>query len=75
MQEKYEQVGQKCLHSSSGKFLKYLGTAAAVRDMVAMHDVLEGPDKPIVYWGLSYGTMVGIYLVNSMSWQFGMSTG
>ncbi|KAF8703119.1 MEROPS serine peptidase family S33, partial [Rhizoctonia solani] len=43
---------------------QYIGTAAAVRDMVAMHNILEGPDKPIDFWGLSYGTVIGIYLVN-----------
>ncbi|CAE7193805.1 unnamed protein product [Rhizoctonia solani] len=32
--------------------------------MVAMHDVLEGSDKPINYWGISYGTVIGIYFVN-----------
>jgi hypothetical protein len=35
--------------------------------MIAMHDVLEGSNKPIDYWGLSYGTIIGIYFVNSES--------
>jgi pimeloyl-ACP methyl ester carboxylesterase len=46
---------------------RYVGTAATVRDMVAMHDVLEGSDKPIDYWGVSYGTVIGMYFVNSKS--------
>lgn len=65
MQEKYEQVGQKCLHSSSGKFLKYLGTAAAVRDMVSIANVLDGPKAPINYIGTSYGTIIGSWFINS----------
>jgi hypothetical protein len=37
--------------------------------MVAMHDILEGPDEPINFWGMSYGSIVGIYFVNSQSRQ------
>ncbi|CAE6342436.1 unnamed protein product [Rhizoctonia solani] len=44
--------------------LRYVGTAATVRDMVAMHDVLESSDKAIDYWGVSYGTVLGMYFVN-----------
>ncbi len=65
MQQKYEEVGQRCLQSPSGKDLKYIGTAATVRDMVAMADALEGPDTPINYFGVSYGTLIGSWLVNS----------
>ncbi|KEP46988.1 putative hydrolase [Rhizoctonia solani 123E] len=57
------QLGQKCVAYSPDTF-QYIGTAAAVRDMIAMHDILEGSDKPVHYWGFSYGTVVGIYLVN-----------
>ncbi|KAI0334630.1 alpha/beta-hydrolase [Cubamyces sp. BRFM 1775] len=59
MQKKYEEVGRKCLQSPSGKYLKYIGTAATVRDMVSMADALEGPDTPINYFGVSYGTLIG----------------
>ncbi|KAG8701909.1 hypothetical protein FRC09_005064, partial [Ceratobasidium sp. 395] len=55
-------LGQKCLQYSPDTF-QYVGTAATVRDMVALHDLLEGPDKPIDYWGFSYGTVIGIYLI------------
>ncbi|KDN48830.1 hypothetical protein RSAG8_02817, partial [Rhizoctonia solani AG-8 WAC10335] len=58
-----KRLGQKCVEYSPDTF-QYIGTAAAVRDMIAMHDILEEPDKPINYWGLSYGTVVGIYFVN-----------
>ncbi len=65
MQKKYEEVGQKCLRSSSGKYLKYVGTAAAVRDMVSIANVLDGPDAPINYLGTSYGALIGSWFVNS----------
>ncbi len=65
MQKKYEEVGQKCLRSSSGKFLKYIGTAAAVCDMVSIANVLDGPEAPINYLGRSYGTLIGSWFINS----------
>jgi hypothetical protein len=59
-----EELGKRCVAFSPDTF-EYIGSAAAVRDMVAMHDILEGSEKPIDYWGLSYGTVIGIYFVNS----------
>ncbi|KAG8744376.1 hypothetical protein FRC10_010263 [Ceratobasidium sp. 414] len=56
-------LGQKCLAYSPDTF-QYVGSAATVRDLVALHDYLEGSDKPIDYWGFSYGTVIGIYFVN-----------
>ncbi|KAI0806610.1 alpha/beta-hydrolase [Fomes fomentarius] len=64
MQEKYRQVEQKCLNGPSGKYLGYMGTAAAVRDMVSMANILDGPDAPINYIGVSYGTIIGAWFVN-----------
>jgi hypothetical protein len=61
-----DELGQRCIQYSPDTF-QYIGTAAAVRDMVAMHDILEGSTKPINFWGLSYGTVIGIYFVNSKS--------
>ncbi|CAE6440885.1 unnamed protein product [Rhizoctonia solani] len=58
-----EELGKRCVAYSPDTF-QYIGSAAAVRDMIAMHDILEGPNKPIDYWGLSYGTIIGIYFVN-----------
>ncbi|KDN44350.1 hypothetical protein RSAG8_05614, partial [Rhizoctonia solani AG-8 WAC10335] len=73
LDEFYEQVdevddlltrfGKQCIAYNPNAF-QYVGTAAVVRDMVAMHDALEGSDKPINFWGISYGTIVGIYFVN-----------
>ncbi|KAG9122809.1 hypothetical protein FRC07_000645 [Ceratobasidium sp. 392] len=57
------QYGQRC-HERSQGVLQYVGTTATVRDLVALHDYIEGQDKPINYWGMSYGTIIGIYLVN-----------
>lgn len=48
----------------SGDALKYVGTATVVRDLVRLHEELEGKDSPINFWGFSYGTVVGSYLVN-----------
>ncbi len=67
MQKKYEQVGRKCLHSTNGSLLRYLGTAAAVRDMVSLADAIDGPNVPINYVGVSYGTLIGSWFVNSES--------
>ncbi|KIJ54261.1 hypothetical protein M422DRAFT_775419 [Sphaerobolus stellatus SS14] len=55
--------GEKCL-KDNGSFLKYLGTTAVVRDIVSMADCLDGPGKPINYYGISYGSVIGTYLVN-----------
>lgn len=58
------ELGQRCAQLS-GDGLKYVGTAAVVRDMVGMADLIDGPDSLINYWGFSYGTAVGSFLVNS----------
>ncbi|RPD70243.1 hypothetical protein L226DRAFT_514780 [Lentinus tigrinus ALCF2SS1-7] len=64
MQLKYEVVGAKCLLSSNGKYLRYIGTAAAVRDMVSIANIIDGPNAPINYIGGSYGTLLGAWFVN-----------
>ena len=56
--------GQRCA-TRHGDMLRYFGTAASVRDMVAINDALHGPGAPINYYGLSYGTVIGSYFVNS----------
>ncbi|QRV81574.1 tRNA-dihydrouridine synthase 4 [Ceratobasidium sp. AG-Ba] len=63
-------LGRKCLQYSPDTF-QYVGTTATVRDMVALHDHLEGPDKPINYWGISYGSAIGIYFVNMFPGRVG----
>ncbi|KAI0325950.1 alpha/beta-hydrolase [Cubamyces sp. BRFM 1775] len=64
MQRKYEELGERCLRQPSGKYMKYVGTAASVRDMVAMADVLDGPKSLINLFGLSYGTIAGAWFMN-----------
>ena len=61
---KLGQLWEQCIRLS-GDTLKYVGTVAAVRDMVAMAEYLEPKSKLINYWGFSYGTLIGAYFVNS----------
>ena len=65
MQQKYEELGKKCLDSPGGKYLQYLGTPATVRDMVSLANAIEGPDALINYYGISGGTIIGDWFVNS----------
>ncbi|KAH9886730.1 alpha/beta-hydrolase [Cubamyces lactineus] len=64
MHRKYEELGQRCLQQPTGQYLQYVGTAATVRDMVAMADALDGPNAPINYAGISYGTILGAWFIN-----------
>ncbi|KAI0369592.1 alpha/beta-hydrolase [Pilatotrama ljubarskyi] len=64
MQKKYEEFGRRCLQHPTGKYLRYVGTAATVRDMVALADELDGPGSPVNYAGISYGTVLGAWFVN-----------
>ena len=61
----YYALGQKCWETN-GDHLRYVGTAAVVRDIVGMANLFDGPKTPINYWGFDYGTVIGSYLVNSM---------
>ena len=61
----YRAFGERCLQGPNGTTLQYIGTAATVRDMVALADALQGPGTPIHYWGFSYGTIVGTYFAES----------
>ena len=49
----------------NGDTLKYLGTSATVRDMVAMADMLDGPGSPVNFYGASYGTFLANVFMNS----------
>ena len=51
----FTKVGAKCLEAV-GDDLKFIGSAAAARDLVALADALEGSHTPVNYWGFSYGT-------------------
>ncbi|KAJ7187332.1 hypothetical protein C8R46DRAFT_1059501 [Mycena filopes] len=49
-----------------GEELRYMGTATVVRDMDFMTRVFDGEDAKINYWGASYGSILGAYLVNML---------
>jgi hypothetical protein len=51
MEDKWKALGELCAQHPTGQFLPYVGTTAAVRDMVAMADSLEGNGTLINYWG------------------------
>ncbi|EUC66848.1 alpha/beta fold hydrolase [Rhizoctonia solani AG-3 Rhs1AP] len=47
-----------------GASLKYMGTSTVTRDIEYMSKVITGPDTPINYYGGSYGSILGSYLIN-----------
>ncbi|EJD54339.1 hypothetical protein AURDEDRAFT_156120 [Auricularia subglabra TFB-10046 SS5] len=49
-----------------GNELKYMGTATVVRDIEYMASLFDGPGAPIHFFGGSYGTILGAYLVNML---------
>ena len=65
MDAKYREFAQRCLQGPNGTALQYVGTVATVRDLVSLADAIVGPGSEINYWGLSYGTYVGMIFANS----------
>ena len=61
------EFGKRCQQGPIGKFLQYVGTSSTVRDLASLGDRIVGKDKPIDYWGLSYGTVIGMNFLNSKS--------
>ncbi|KAI4523752.1 alpha/beta-hydrolase [Schizophyllum commune Loenen D] len=61
--KRFKQYGDLCM-KNAGDVLKYVGTVATVRDMVAIADYLEPNQKEINYYGASYGTIIGATFVN-----------
>ncbi|KAJ6550847.1 hypothetical protein DFH09DRAFT_988697 [Mycena vulgaris] len=49
-----------------GDELRYMGTATVVRDMDFMSKIFDGEDAKINFWGGSYGSILGAYLVNML---------
>ncbi|KAH9889360.1 hypothetical protein C8Q73DRAFT_793565 [Cubamyces lactineus] len=49
----------------SDTVLRYVGTAATVRDMVAMADAFDGPGSAVHFWGTESGARIGAYLLQS----------
>ncbi|KAI4525405.1 hypothetical protein K525DRAFT_191698 [Schizophyllum commune Loenen D] len=64
MDAKFRGLAERCLQAESGKILPYVGTAATVRDMVALADYLEPGVQEINFWGISGGTVVGATFAN-----------
>ncbi|KAL1701835.1 hypothetical protein EV121DRAFT_282376 [Schizophyllum commune] len=64
MDTKFRGLAERCLQAESAKILPYVGTAATVRDMVALADYLEPGVQEINFWGISGGTVVGATFVN-----------
>jgi len=65
MDERWKAFGEVCLKHETGQFLPYVGTTATVRDLVAIAEYFDGKGCDINYYGGSYGTTIGNYLVNS----------
>ncbi|KZP14819.1 hypothetical protein FIBSPDRAFT_796394 [Athelia psychrophila] len=47
----------------SGNFLPFVGTAANARDVARMSDAIDGSGSEINYWGFSYGSVLGQYII------------
>ncbi|KAE9396452.1 hypothetical protein BT96DRAFT_996708 [Gymnopus androsaceus JB14] len=54
-----------------GDELRYMGTATVVRDIDFMSKIIEGEHERINYWGGSYGSILGAYLVNMLPNRIG----
>jgi len=61
------EFGKRCQQGPVGKFLQFVGTSSTIRDLASLGDSIVGKDKPIDYWGFSYGTVIGINFLNSES--------
>ncbi|KAH7100292.1 Alpha/Beta hydrolase protein [Auriculariales sp. MPI-PUGE-AT-0066] len=53
-----------CLNATDAEDLPNMSTATVARDVAYMTTVLDGDDSLIHFWGPSYGTIIGSYLVN-----------
>ena len=67
LDKKWKELGDRCLSGPNATTLGYIGTAATVRDLVGLADAIVGQNSTINYWGLSYGTLVGAWFINSGS--------
>lgn len=65
MDARWKAFGEVCSKHETAQYLPYVGTTATVRDLVAIAEYLDGKDCDINYYGLSYGTTIGNYLINS----------
>ncbi|KAI0760784.1 hypothetical protein C8Q74DRAFT_255326 [Fomes fomentarius] len=58
-----EKAVRHCVERMGSSLFKYMGTAATVRDIVAMADALDGPGSSINLWAQTHGSMVASYLL------------
>ena len=61
------EAGEQCQQAPIGRYLQYIGTSSTVRDLLSLNDRLVGKDKPVDFWGFSYGTIIGYQLINGES--------
>ncbi|KAI0655669.1 hypothetical protein C8Q70DRAFT_408474 [Cubamyces menziesii] len=54
---------EECLMKQNTTMLRYMGTAATVRDMVAMADFFDGPGSAVNFRGTDAGARIGQYLL------------
>lgn len=59
----FEAIFAKC-EERSGDLLDFVGTEAVVRDIDHLARVIDGPMAKINFWGFSYGTVIGQWLVS-----------
>ncbi|EJD40817.1 hypothetical protein AURDEDRAFT_170010 [Auricularia subglabra TFB-10046 SS5] len=55
---------ETCIDAPGSDDIKYMSSATVARDIDYMTTVLDGKDALINYWGPSYGSVLGQYLVN-----------
>jgi pimeloyl-ACP methyl ester carboxylesterase len=64
----------KLCAQNMGDELKYMGSATVVRDMDFMTKIFDGEHSKINYFGGSYGSILGMYLVNMLPDRVGYAT-
>ena len=66
----YKIFADACIAKNSSAL--FTSTAAyVVRDMAAIVDELDGTDKPLNYWGFSYGTIFGVEFIQTFPERVG----
>lgn len=67
--QKTKKHNEKCLSTQQESYphlpyFEYMGTAATVRDLVALADTIQGYGQPINFWAVTHGSLIGSYLIN-----------
>ncbi|KZT30140.1 hypothetical protein NEOLEDRAFT_1054630 [Neolentinus lepideus HHB14362 ss-1] len=58
-------LSTKCA-DKTGDLMAYLGTEAVVHDIDYLSKVIEGKNARINFWGFSYGTIIGQYMIDML---------